>query len=312
LDPAWPAFLTSEEVEMAKVPKRDDASFDRQGAEPRRVFTLPDRVVVPGSGVHALDKTTTPRSEFDYPATLRGSTAHFNVYSDPGLGDNGQTIADGVLASCETEYGVLSSYFVGVNPASFNILIAAGIGGAYHSSCSSTDLYCDASGTDVDHTRMLVVAEEVEVFSALQGRGWDCGASNGEGLSRVLAATDLYPGSLDGFNSAATWLDTPGRPDYVNLNDPTDRSYVSTGCSVLFLNYLRYELGYSWQAIVGAGGPTLAEAYTRLTGKADGLTPFKALLQSRFPEGTPSGLTSDNPFPIASGFESPRRGEQSR
>jgi hypothetical protein len=287
--------------EMANVPRRDEARDDRPSPAEPRVFALPDREVVPGSHVHGVRTKAAARVGFDYPASLRGSTTHFNVYFDPGLGVNGQAIADGVLASCESEYGVLSSYFVGVTPASFNILIVAGIGGAYHASCDATDLYCDASGTDVDHTRMLVVAEEVEVFSALQGRGWDCGASNGEGLSRVLAATDLYPGSLDGFDSAATWLDTPGRPDYVNVNDPTDRSYISTGCSVLFLNYLRYQLGYGWQAIVGAGGPTLAATYTSLTGSADGLTPFKALLQSRFPEGTPSGLTTDNPFPIASG-----------
>jgi hypothetical protein len=290
-----------EVVKMANVPQRDEARDDRSSAATPCVFALPHQEVVPGSHDHGPRTTAAARVGFDYPATFRGSTTHFNVYFDPGLGRNGQAIADGVLASCESEYNVLSSYFVGVTPASFNILIAAGIGGAYHSSCSATDLYCDASGADVDHTRMLVVAEEVEVFSALQGRGWDCGASNGEGLSRALAATDLYPGSLDGFNSAATWLDTPGRPDYVNVNDPTDRSYVSTGCSVLFLNYLRYQLGHSWQAIVGAGGPTLAATYTSLTGSADGLTPFKALLQSRFPEGTPSGLTNDNPFPIAPG-----------
>jgi hypothetical protein len=286
---------------MAKVPHRDEATDDRPPAERAHVFALPDRDVVTGHHVQGLEKTAEGRVGFDYPATLRGSTAHFDVYYDPGLGGNGQTIADGVLASCESEYGTLSSYFVGISPASFNILIAAGIGGAYHSACSATDLYCDASGVDVDHTRMLVVAEEVEVFSALQRLGWDCGASNGEGLSRVLAGTDLYPGSLDGFHSASTWLDTPGRPDYVNTTDPTDRDYVSTGCAVLFLNYLRYQLGYSWHAIVEAGGSTLGATYRSLSGSADALTPFKALLQSRFPEGTPSGLTNDNPFPIASG-----------
>ena len=168
-----------------------------------------------------------------------------------------------MLASCESEYLVQVSYFGGVTPASFNVIIAAGIGGAYHYGCAATDLYCDASGTDVNHTRMLNVAEEVEVFSADQARGWDCGASNGEGLSRVLA-TELYPGSLNGFTSAATWLDTPGRPDYVNVNDPTDRNYVSIGCSVLFLNYLRYQLGYRWGDIVQAGvnpRPDLPNAY---------------------------------------------------
>ena len=264
------------------------------------VFARPGQEVVLGPGAAAPARAGAVG--FDFPTTLRGSTAHFNVYYDPSLGANGQTLADGVLASCESEYLVQVSYFGGVTPASFNVIIAAGIGGAYHYGCAATDLYCDASGTDVNHTRMLNVAEEVEVFSADQARGWDCGASNGEGLSRVLA-TELYPGSLNGFTSAATWLDTPGRPDYVNVNDPTDRNYVSIGCSVLFLNYLRYQLGYRWGDIVQAGGSTLAQTYQTLTGSADGLTPFKALLQTHFPEGTPSGLTTDNPFPFALGTE---------
>jgi len=41
----------------------------------------------------------------------------------------------------------------------------------------------------------LAVAEAVEVFEAIQNRGWNCGASNGEGLSRVLAQV-LYPKRL--------------------------------------------------------------------------------------------------------------------
>jgi hypothetical protein len=134
---------------------------------------------------------------------------------------------------------------------------------------------------------MLVVAEEVEVFSALQARGWDCGASNGEGLSRVLA-TELYSASLNGFNSASTWLDTAGRPDFINNNDPTDRNYISIGCSTLFLNYLRYQLGYKWEDIVTSAGSTLQQTYQSLTGQSDGLTPFKNLLQVHYPEGTPS------------------------
>jgi hypothetical protein len=127
-----------------------------------------------------------------------------------------------------------------MTPASFNLILAARIGGAYHYGCGATDLYIDAQTgpVNVDHSRMLVVAEEVEVFSAQQGAGWNCGASNGEGLSRVLA-TLMYPAQLDGFNSAASWLDTPDRPDFVDVNDPTDRNYVSIGCSVLFLNWVR-------------------------------------------------------------------------
>ncbi len=85
-------------------------------------------------------------------------------------------------------------------------------------------------------------AEIVEVFSAAQGGDWDCGASNGEGLSRVLA-TELYPAELDGYTTAADWLDG-GRPDDVNQTNPTDQDAVSNGCAVLFLNYMRYQEGH--------------------------------------------------------------------
>lgn len=253
------------------------------------------------------------RVGFDYPATLRGSTAHFNVYYDnTTLGANGAAIADGVLAACENDYNTISAEFGGTTPAGipFNIIIAAldpsgqGGGGAYHYGCGAVDLYCDAKtvpAVDVDYTRFLVVAEEVEVFSDSQAAGWDCGASNGEGLSRVLA-TDLYPWELDGYNSASTWLDAPGRPDFVNVNDPTDTNYVSIGCSVLFLNYLRYQLDFTWTEIVAAAGATLEQTYQTLTNQADGLTPFKALLQAFYPEGTPSSLTTDNPFPLMYAF----------
>ena len=259
-----------------------------------------------------------PKVGFAYPTTLEGSTAHFNVYYDPSLGANGQAIADGVLASCENEYNILSFLFGGITPGPFNIIIAPldpsgqGGGGAFHFGCGATDLYCDAKtvpSLDIDYTRMLVVAEEVEVFSDAQGIGWDCGASNGEGLSRVLA-TLLYPAELDGYASAAVWLDTPDRPDFINVNDSTDRNYVSIGCSVLFLNYLHYQLDFQWQEIVQAGAPTLAQTYTKLTGQPDGLTPFKALLQAFYPVGTPSGVTIDNVFPLLGAISFPFCGVQ--
>src|SRR5438105_4835638 len=80
-----------------------------------------------------------------------------------------------------------------------------------------------------------------------------------DGLSRIFA-TELYPASLDGFASGASWLDG-GRPDYVNATDPTDRNYVSIGCATLFLNWLRYQLHFTWAEIVAAGAPTLAGTY---------------------------------------------------
>ena len=254
-------------------------------------------------GTHVAERVA-PRVGFDYPTTLRGSTAHFNVYYDPALGANGPTIADGVLASCEREYGIIQGWFGGITPPNlpFNIIIAAGIGGAFHYGCAGVDMYCDADTSptpDIDHTRMLVVAEEVEVFEAASGNGWDCGASAGEGLSRTLA-TELYPNELNGFASAAVWLDTPNRPDWVNNSESTDTNYTSIGCSVLFLNYLHDQLRFSWNEIVAAGGTTLAQAYTALTGATDGFVQFTNLLQQFFPIGKPSGVTNDDPFPLES------------
>jgi hypothetical protein len=232
------------------------------------------------------------------PYTLRGSTTHFKVSYENALGANGPVLADAVLASCEAEYAQLRGWFGEVTPGAlpFTIYVVTGTFGAYHANCAATEEHCAAfDGTDANLVRMLQVAEEVEVFSAAQGH-WDCGASTGEGLSRVFAA-ELYPASLGEFASAASWLDG-GRPDFVNTTDPTDRSYPSIGCSTLFLNWLRYQLHFTWAEIVAAGGPTLAATYQNLTGRTDALAQFTGLLNRHFPAGTPCGLTNDNPFPL--------------
>lgn len=230
-----------------------------------------------------------------------GSTARFVVSYDTSLGDQGQALADAMLQTCERDYDATAAYFVNITPAELpvTVYIDPGSDGAYHLGCADTGLHCDAfDGTDADLVRMLMVAELVEVFEATQNAGWDCGASNGEGLSRVLA-TEQYPQQLDGFATAASWLDSPDRPDFVNQSDPTDQNALSTGCAVLFLNYLRYQLGYTWPAIVGAAGSTLRQTYDTLTGTSDDPFPaFAALLEESFPAGTPSGLTTDNPFPL--------------
>ncbi len=280
-------------------PRRGRPAAKRAARSRRFAASRPHVFARPGA---RLGKRAKRHVGFDYPTTLRGGTPHFTVYYNPSLHANGTLIADGVLASCEREYESLRGTFGGLTPPGlpFNIIIAPKIGGAYHYSCAAIDLYCDGDVgaiPDIDHTRMLVVAEEVEVFSAAQQAGWDCGASNGEGLSRVLA-TELYPAELNGFASAASWLDKPTRPNFVDENDTTDTNYVSIGCSVLFLNYLRYELLFPWDEIVRAGAPTLGQTYFKLTGATDGFARFAAILARRYLPGTRSGLTTDNPFPL--------------
>ena len=46
----------------------------------------------------------------------RGSTDHFVVSYDPALGQDGVTLADAILARCESDYSTLQGYFGGVTP----------------------------------------------------------------------------------------------------------------------------------------------------------------------------------------------------
>ncbi len=233
-------------------------------------------------------------------------TAHFTVSVDPGLGQAGSTIADALLQTCEQDYATLQGYFSGITPAAlpFHLIVTSGSDGASHATCQATALSIGAKSGPVQFMRSLVIAEEDEVFEANFGHGWDCGASNGEGLSRVLA-NDMVPGvEPQGFVSAPVWLDQPSdttgilREDFVNKTDPTDTNYFSIGCSVLFLNWLRFQLNYTWTQIIAAGAPTLAGTYKNLTGNNDGFAQFMKLINQKFPQGQPSNLTIDNPFPL--------------
>jgi hypothetical protein len=273
---------------MTHVP---DASSGPGSGPSLRVLVKPGQAIPAGA----------PRTAADGgPYTLRGTTANFQVSYEDALGANGPILADAVLATCEADYAGLRTWFGGLAPGGlpFTLFVVTGTFGAYHASCAATELHLAAfDGTNADLVRMLMVAEADEVMMAAQNVGWDCGASHGEGLSRVLS-TERYPAQLNGFATAASWLDS-SRPDWVTATEPTDQNYVSIGCATLFLNYLRHQLGYSLTAIVAAGAPTLAQVYTNLSGKTDAFAPFNTLLQQRFPAGQPSGLANDNPFPVA-------------
>lgn len=71
-----------------------------------------------------------PKAGFDYPTTLEGSTAHFQVYYQTGFA-NGPVIAQGVLATVERDYDALLNLFGGMALPTFpiSIIIAFGIGG---------------------------------------------------------------------------------------------------------------------------------------------------------------------------------------
>lgn len=173
--------------------------------------------------------------------------------------------------------------------------------GASHSGCHGTHITLDAFGDDITDPRVIAwgnVAEVVEVFSARLEVGWNCGHSNGEGLSRVLA-TARYPGQLDDYASAVYWLDSKRR-NFVEHNDPSDTRFVSTGCAVLFLNYLHHQLGFSWREIVTNGQPTLGATHRVLTGsRSTGWRDFTRRINRHYPPGVPSGVVGDNIFPLS-------------
>jgi hypothetical protein len=237
-----------------------------------------------------------PPPHFVY--TLAGSTADFDVAFDSTLRSEGQALADAILGRCEQDLSQLRSFFGGVSAGRFSVFIDPGTFGAYHFSCAGTEIHCAAySGMDGDLENFLNCAEVDEVLMAAQAKGWNCGASAGEGLSRVLA-TELHPASLGRFASASRWLNS-ARPDWVTQTEGTDRDYVSIGCATLFINYLRHQLRFSLAQIVQAAGTTLQQTYERLTGSTDAFGPFASLLEARFPPGVTVDLTNDNPFPLS-------------
>lgn len=106
--------------------------------------------------------------------------------------------------------------------------------------------------------------------------------TNGEALSRGLAR-ELHPRAEWGISSLSDnvgeWL-SMGAEDYVSSNS-FDLDHSGNGCGVLFVQYLHDELPNDWKRIVAAGGDTLAETYSKLTGNpADtAFSKFKEALQ---------------------------------
>jgi hypothetical protein len=226
---------------------------------------------------------------------------------DKAIGSDGSRIAKAVMERVDRDVATLTEIFGGTMlPDPFIVVIkrldpsGEGLGGAYHYRCSDQTLFVDAKtkpAADGEFSSFLFVSQAVDVFGAVQNKGWSCGSSNGAGLKRALAAS-LYPDKTKDWETAPSWLDTPNRPDWVNQNDPTDIDAVATGCAVLFLNYLHTQLNIPWQKIVQVGGSTLGQTYANLGLGSDGFTKFKQLLDKHFPVGTPSRLTTDNPFPL--------------
>lgn len=231
----------------------------------------------------------------------QGRTANFVVSYDPALGEAGPIVAGYLLQACEYDYSRAASIFQ-VAPANlpFEISLVCSSGGAWHENpCTNTAIGVGAITTnppDALFLRYLMLSEIVEVLSATLNNGWKCNFSNGEALSRVIADALAPCMKPSDFRAAPVWLTF--RENWVDKTDFTDRNYRSIGCGVLFLNWLHYQLGYSWEQIVAAGASTLELTYKSLTGGTDGFASFRTQVDAKFPPGIPANVTSDNIFPL--------------
>jgi hypothetical protein len=245
--------------------------------------------------------------QFDFPAQLVGTSPDGNVtvYYDPSLGQPGAELAQQVLAEAGGSYSSSQAFF-NIAGQHVNVIIAPldgrtdGSGGAYHYGCNFTaggDLYCDAAFGNVALANGLVVAELTESFMGTQNKGWDCGASNGEALSRLLA--ELLSGGRDGalaaYASGPAW-EQAGRPNFIDATEPTDQNPVSIGCGMVYL-YWMISRKFTASQITQAGCPdgTLASNYLALSGQTSAWADFTAAVN-----GLAGPIASDNPWgPVA-------------
>ena len=227
---------------------------------------------------------------------LAGQTANFVVYSD-GSAD-GDAAAQAMLRSAEGDFGAIQQWFGGLTPPNLpcNVYTDPDAGGAYHITCAGTDIHVLP---DPVQAPGFLAAEIVEVFEAAINNGWDCGRTNGESLSRVLAF-ERHPEIAAEFSQTEQDWWAQGHVDHVNDNSAGDTDQLAAGCGDLFLYYLHSQLTFAWDSIAQAGGDRLGACYRALTGydAAQGFTDFITSL-SRIDQGGRLVLPpSGNPFPL--------------
>lgn len=237
---------------------------------------------------------------FDYPSVWVGKSGNVTVYAASALESAGAGLAARLLKQVTAPYEEMQRIF-GIPGGVVNLILAPlstkndGSGGAYHYGCDFStggDLYVDAAlaASEEDPVSLdigLFVAELSESFMGAQNRGWGCGYSNGEALSRYCSELATPPGTMDRFATGPTW-DQAGRPDWLSSTEQTDTDSISTGCGVVYLYWMRSQ-GKSSAQVAQAGGRTLAANYETLTGRRTAYKDLVAALKGRT-------IESDNPF----------------
>ena len=227
---------------------------------------------------------------------LFGQTANFTIFSDGSA--EGDASAAALLQAAEADLDAVQQWFAGVNLSSlpFNVYTDPQAGGAYHFGCGGTDIHVQ---NDPERAPGYLVAEVVEVFEDALGNGWNCGLTNGEALSRVLAFARYDPLARDFVPTEHDWW-ANGHPDFVNDKSSDDRNQIANGCGDLFLYYLHGHLNVSWGDIIQAGGDSLGSTYRALAGYdgGQGFADFIAGLSGLAQDGGLALPPNGNPYPL--------------
>ena len=253
-----------------------------------------------------------------------GQTARYKFsYDDTFSAADGWQRTAQAMAAADQDFALMQSWFPGVNYAfdlPMNVQIANATGGAswedpsdiqrdFGYTCTVT--INPGTGTSANFIRFLLVAEVVEMFMASQGDTWyqstsafhgaDEG-SKGEGLSRFLSVQFLLTRGIAehfaSFDVVKTWLNAPGRPNFVDNNPDDNQPDVTTGCTTAFIWFLHSQLNFSIQQIVAAGESTLGGVFTKLTGRPNGWSEFSTLVNTFYPPGITYNPLTDNIFPV--------------
>jgi len=239
---------------------------------------------------------------FDYDVTSVGTVGKITVYYATSLGTPGRTQAQQMLARVAAPFADMEKIF-GVKGGNVKLVVSPlsaandGGGGAYHYGCDFSSggvIYADATyaNNTVDPTALevgLYVAELSESFMGAQGLGWDCGGSNGEGLSRYLAEYEMAPNKLPSWGFTVPSWASAGFPDWIGTTEATDRNYTSIGAAVAYTDWATMQ-GFPIAAVARAGGATLSDNWQAITGSTSAYTYLTAAL---------SGITirnTDNPW----------------
>ena len=240
------------------------------------------------------------------------------------------TLAQEMPPLCEADYAILAQWFgvaVGKGFGHSNrtiVNLKSNLNGAdnhgYSTSHSKIDI--NPLGRTNDAVLSLFVNEMIEVLMSYKGP-WDPSDSGGEGLSR-MAGNILHPNSArtgtdsnvfgwlasnPALDITAAKADTEFRQDWITKNykggdlkqgghQGGDEDAYSIGCAMLFLDYLKDQLGYTMPQIIQKSRKTLTGTYQRLTNdKGGGVPQFRQVVDRNFPSPT-IGSSSDSPFPL--------------